>query len=166
MSRAAPSMVALLGLLAVAGYQHKDKLAQMLGDAQAKARERGPFGGDPALNSGAGAGGDGLGGLGGLGGLLGGSNFSLGGGLNELVNQFKNTGHAEAAESWVKPGPNRGLAPDQVEQAIGADNLAELSRRTGLSREELVTRLATNIPEAVDKYTPDGKIPPEDEVYG
>jgi len=31
MSRAMPSMVALLGLLAVAGYQNRGKLAEVLG---------------------------------------------------------------------------------------------------------------------------------------
>lgn len=31
MSRGMPSMIALLGMLAVAGYQNKDKIAEMLG---------------------------------------------------------------------------------------------------------------------------------------
>ena len=31
MSRGFPSMTALLGLLAVAGYQHRDKIAEFLG---------------------------------------------------------------------------------------------------------------------------------------
>ena len=29
----------------------------------------------------------------------------------------------------------------------------------GLSREELLSRLSKNLPEAVDKYTPEGRIP-------
>jgi uncharacterized protein YidB (DUF937 family) len=37
--------------------------------------------------------------------------------------------------------------------------LATLSQQTGLSREELLSRLATTLPEAVDKYTPDGRLP-------
>ena len=51
MSRGFPSMTALLGLLAVAGYQNRDKIAEMLGGAGKAA----PAGG----------------GQGGLGGLLG-----------------------------------------------------------------------------------------------
>ncbi|MEJ7670871.1 MAG: hypothetical protein WKH97_19560 [Casimicrobiaceae bacterium] len=31
MSRGMPSMIALLGLLAVAGYQNRDKIAEVLG---------------------------------------------------------------------------------------------------------------------------------------
>ena len=37
--------------------------------------------------------------------------------------------------------------------------LATLSDQTGLSREELLSRLSRNLPEAVDRYTPDGRLP-------
>jgi uncharacterized protein YidB (DUF937 family) len=62
--------------------------------------------------------------------------------------------------------PTKGLTPAQVEQAIGGNNLEELTRRTGLSREELLTRLSTAIPENVDRLTPNGKFPTEDEARG
>jgi uncharacterized protein YidB (DUF937 family) len=155
MSQGFPSMTALLGLLAVAGYQNRDKIAEMLGGAG-----QGQPGAAPA-----GAGGGGGGGLGGLLGNLGsslggaGAGGFLGGGLNELVERFKQNGHGEAAESWVGRGPNRELAPPQLEQAIGPDVLATLSQQTGLSREELLSRLSRDLPHAVDKYTPDGQLP-------
>ena len=88
----------------------------------------------------------------GLGGLL-------GGGLGELVESFKQNGQGEVAESWVGTGPNQQIAPNQLEQAIGPDVLASLSQHTGLSREDLLSRLSTTLPEAVDKYTPDGRLP-------
>lgn len=59
---------------------------------------------------------------------------------------------------------DQGLKPSEVEQAIGRDNLAELSKRTGLSHEELIQRLSTAIPETVDRLTPDGQMPTEDEA--
>jgi uncharacterized protein YidB (DUF937 family) len=37
--------------------------------------------------------------------------------------------------------------------------LATLSQQTGLSREEILSRLSKNVPDAVDKYTPQGRIP-------
>ena len=63
MSRGFPSMTALLGLLAVAGYQNRDKIAEMLGSASRS------------------AGGSAQGGLGGLLGSIGGSAGA--GGLSE-----------------------------------------------------------------------------------
>jgi uncharacterized protein YidB (DUF937 family) len=79
------------------------------------------------------------------------------------MDSFRNSGQAETADSWVTVGvPTKGLSPSQVEQAVGAENLAELSQRTGLSREELLKRLATAIPESVDRLTPGGNIPQSD----
>jgi len=152
-------MTALLGLLAIAGYQNRDKLSEMIGGLGGGAS------GAPGAGGAGGAGGLGSsGGLGGLGGLLGGLGGAgagglLSGGLGELVDRFKQNGHGEAAESWVGTGPNKEVAPHQLEQAIGPDVLEDLSRHTGLSREELLSRLSRELPHAVDKYTPDGRIP-------
>ena len=157
MSRGMPSMVALLGLLAVAGYQNRDKIAEMLGTRKQQA------GSAPGQQSQQGAQG---GVLGNLGGLLGGASAGsvLSGGLSDLVDRFRQSGHAEAADSWVKPGPNQPIQPGQLEQAIGPDVLNTLAERTGLSREELLSRLARDLPAAVDKFTPDGRLPTEDEA--
>jgi uncharacterized protein YidB (DUF937 family) len=37
--------------------------------------------------------------------------------------------------------------------------LAALAQQTGLSREEIVARLSRELPQAVDQYTPEGRIP-------
>src|SRR5438270_13581038 len=90
MSSGMPSMTALLGMLAMAGFQNRDKITEMLTGA-----------GTSGPNAGAGQ--SGLGGLlGSLGGLLGGAGSASGGtggvgnllnnGLNELLNRFKQIG--------------------------------------------------------------------------
>ena len=157
MSNGFPSMTALLGLLAVAGYQNRDKIQEMIGGAL----QGGSGHGGPAP-AGASAGQGGLGGiLGNLGGALGGAGAGglLSGGLGELVDRFKQNGHGETASSWVNHGPNREIAPAHLEQAIGPDVLATLSKQTGLSREDLLARLSRELPDAVDKYTPEGQLP-------
>ena len=152
MSNGFPSMTALLGLLAVAGYQNRDKLAEMLGGLTKSTTGTTT---SPA----------GPGGLGGvleqLKGTLGGVNTGgfLSGGLAELVDRFKQNGHGNTADSWVSTGPNKQITPPQLEQAIGPDVLDTLTKQTGLSREELLQRLSRNLPEAVDKYTPQGRLP-------
>ena len=150
MSRGTPSMTALLALLAVAGYQNRDKIAEWLSAAQRKA---GTLAQAP---SGAGAGLPGN-----LGAILGSTGIGdlLGGGLRDLVNTFKQAGQGDVADSWVGRGANKQIAPSQLEQAIGPDVLETLSQHTGLSRDEILSRLSQNLPEAVDKYTPEGRIP-------
>jgi len=65
---------------------------------------------------------------------------------------------------WVSTGPNKQIAPEQLEQAIGPDVLATLTQQTGLSWEELLSRLSTTLPEAVDQYTLDGRLPEATDV--
>lgn len=156
MSRGLPSMTALLGMLAIAGYQNRDKIAEMLGGANKPNDGRGNAGQGNAGQSG------GLGGLlGSLGGALGGASAGgiLSGGLGELLERFKQNGQGDTADSWVKQGPNKQCSAAQLEQAVGPEVLDNLSRQTGLTRDELVSRLCRELPDAVDKYTPDGRIP-------
>jgi uncharacterized protein YidB (DUF937 family) len=158
MARGMPSMVALLGLLAVAGYQNRDKLAEVI-RGMGQNRDRLP--GEEGNRN------ESLGGLlGGLGGLLRGTSTDsvLSGGLGDLVDRFKQSGQGEAAESWVRKGPNQPISTYQLERALGADVVATLSEKTGLPRDELLSRLASTLPEAVDNLTPEGRVPTEDEA--
>jgi uncharacterized protein YidB (DUF937 family) len=147
MARGFPSMTALLGLLAVAGYQNRDKLAELLRGSQ------NPQG---RTNEG------GLGGLWDrLGGNLGGAGVGglLGSGLGELIDRFRTSGQGDTVDSWVSTGPNKEISPAQLEAAVGPEALETLSRQTGLSREEIIARLTHELPNAVDKYTPEGRLP-------
>jgi len=42
--------------------------------------------------------------------------------------------------------------------------LDTLARETGMSREQLVSRLSAELPQAVDKLTPQGRVPAAHEV--
>ncbi|HKY85906.1 MAG TPA: YidB family protein [Pseudorhodoplanes sp.] len=137
-------MTALLGLLAIAGYQNRDKLAELIKDFSNKNQAGGAQQGE----------------LGGLGGLLGGASVGglLNGGLGELLKQFEQNGQKETVDSWVGKGPNREIAPPDLKQALDPEVLQTLSRATGLSEQELLARLSKELPNAVDKYTPEGRI--------
>lgn len=181
MARGFPSMTALLGLLAVAGYQNRDKLSEMLGNRSAGASGGGggqgglPGGGQDGAGTGGLGGllGGGQGGASGLGGLLGGLAGGagggglgglLGGGLSELNDRFRQNGHGETVDSWVSSGPNRNVEPRDLEQAIGPDVLEDLTQQTGLSRDEILSRLSRELPQAVDQYTPHGRLPNDDDL--
>jgi len=116
--------------------------------------------------------GGGLGGLlqGNLGGVLGGllaggaAGGVLSGGLNDLLKQFQEAGHGDAANSWVSPGTNKQIAPSDLESALGADQIQTLTAQTGLSRSELLEGLARQLPGVIDQLTPEGRVPSEHEA--
>lgn len=152
-----PSMVALLGLLAVAGYQNRDKLGGLLGSLGNQPGNRA----DPNRQSG------GLGEiLGGLGSMLAGASSGsvLSGGLGDLVDRFRQTGRGDKADSWISEGTNAPVEAADLEEALGEDTIGELTQKTGLSRAELLKRLSETLPEAVNQMTPDGRLPSEAEA--
>ena len=147
MTRGMPSLAALLGLIAVAGYQNRDKLAELFnqvtkpggapgatGDASIGATIKNITESDDPLKT-------------------------IQGGLADVIDRFRNAGQGSAADSWVAKGPNQAITPNHTEAALGPDLIDMLMKQTGLSREELLSRLAKMLPEAVDKLTPDGRLP-------
>jgi uncharacterized protein YidB (DUF937 family) len=180
MAKGSPAMIALLGALAVAGYQNRDKLGAMLGSAMGSGADsdpnqvpsggsQGEEGGllgslrDMASNLTGGQSEKALAGLGmggaaaGLGGAAGGGDMMAG--LSEMFERFSGPEHQAKAQSWVGTGPNEALAPDEVEQVLDADTIAALLEKTGLSRGDLMSRLSQILPEAVDTVTPGGTMP-------
>ena len=117
MTRGMPSMTALLGLLAIAGYQNRDKLAELL---------KGAGGGQPD----AGPGQQPLGGLlGNLGGMLGGAGAGglLSGGIGELLDRFQQNGQGDKAEILDQSGSEQGCLSARIEAG-------DRHRRSGTTR--------------------------------
>jgi uncharacterized protein YidB (DUF937 family) len=150
-------MIALLGLLAVAGYKNRGRISEMLQSGAGVPNDGG------AIATGQPQGGGTLSDLGGLfAGAAGGG--TLAEGLNSLVEKFRGAGKAEVAESWVGTGANHTLEPGTLGEALGADTIAELQLKTGLTRDEILTRLSSAIPETVDRFTPQGRLPDASEA--
>jgi len=113
--------------------------------------------------------GGGLGGI--LGGLLGGGSGGglnggmLAGGLGGLLDSFHQSGHGDIAQSWVGPGENQPIAPDQLANALGPDTIDELSQQTGMPQQDLLAELSHSLPHVVDQLTPQGRLPQDDELH-
>jgi uncharacterized protein YidB (DUF937 family) len=82
----------------------------------------------------------------------------------ELQGEFQKKGFGEIVDSWIKTGPNKDLAPRDVSDALGSDVVDELSRRTGLSRDQVLSELSRMLPNVVDRLTPQGRLPSYQEL--
>jgi uncharacterized protein YidB (DUF937 family) len=104
--------------------------------------------------------------LGGLGGLLGGASAGsvLSSGLGGLIHDLQSNGQGRVAQSWVGTGANQEIDPDTLENSLGADTLEALERQSGMNRDELLQGLSANLPDLVDRLTPNGRLPTEEEA--
>jgi uncharacterized protein YidB (DUF937 family) len=161
-----PMTMAILALLAYKAVKHISGGSSTPGQAPAPAAPGGALGGALGGNLGGSLGGIGdllKGGLGGV--LAGGAAGSvISGGLGDLLKQLQQNGHGDTANSWVAPGPNKQIAPGDLANALGADQINSLMSQSGLSREDLLNGLSQHLPEVVNHLTPDGRLPTDDEV--
>jgi uncharacterized protein YidB (DUF937 family) len=102
----------------------------------------------------------------GLGGLLGGAAAGsvLSGGLNDILKQLEQNGHGEVAKSWVGTGPNKMISPQDLEKALGTEQVNTLAQQAGLSKVALLDGLSDQLPDLVDQLTPEGRVPTEAEA--
>jgi uncharacterized protein YidB (DUF937 family) len=172
-----PMTMAILGLLAWKAVKHLTAGSGQPGASPAPAPS--PAGGSTGglggalggvLGGGGGLGGGGLGDIlkGNLGGILGGAAAGsvISGGLGDLLKQLQQNGHSETANSWVSPGPNKQIAPGDLANALGADQINGLMSQTGLSRDDLLSGLSQQLPDVINHLTPDGRLPTDSELSG
>ena len=81
------------------------------------------------------------------------------GGLGGLVGKFTGAGLGDKANSWVGGGDNEPLDADEVEAALGSDQIDQIAQQAGVSRDEAKGGLADMIPGLVDKLSPGGSLP-------
>ncbi|HWX84662.1 MAG TPA: YidB family protein [Xanthobacteraceae bacterium] len=152
-----PMTMAILGLLAWKAIKHMT--ASQPGAAP-----------QPAPAPAGGGAGGGFGNLlkGPLGGLLAGgaAGSVISGGLGDVLKQLQQSGHGDTANSWVGAGSNKPIAPGDLANALGADQINALASQAGLSRDELLQGLSQYLPQVIDHLTPDGRLPTDSEVSG
>ena len=105
---------------------------------------------------------DGLTAPGGLAALFGGG--VLTGGLKDLLERFTQAGQQNTAQSWVSTGANEAITAAELEKALGDERIDWLVGQTGLARDEMLAKLAGELPAAVNELTPNGELPTEVEV--
>ncbi len=81
------------------------------------------------------------------------------GGIAGVVAELENSGLAQQVKSWVSTGPNHPITGAEVEAALGADLVRELSEKSGMAYDKILEVLAKDLPTVVDKATPEGKLP-------
>ncbi len=81
------------------------------------------------------------------------------GGLDVLINQFKQNGFGEVINSWIGTGQNQAISPTQLRDALGQKTVNDLSRQAGAPQDDLLSQLSKYLPGVIDRLTPNGQLP-------
>jgi uncharacterized protein YidB (DUF937 family) len=81
------------------------------------------------------------------------------GGLLGLVNTLRQLGLDDVVSSWISTGENKPISSEQVQNALGEEQINQMAQNMGVSHQEVLTGLAGLLPQLIDKLTPDGKLP-------
>jgi uncharacterized protein YidB (DUF937 family) len=81
------------------------------------------------------------------------------GGLSGLLQNFHDKGLGGLFSSWVSTGQNLPISADQIQNALGSEQVKELAAKAGISPDIASNALSQLLPNLVDKLTPNGEMP-------
>ena len=88
----------------------------------------------------------------------------MNGGLQKILGRLQAQGLGAEADSWVSPGENKTLDGAAVRQALDDDEITSIATQLGVSEDEAAEAVARVLPDVVDQVTPQGQLPPDDEL--
>jgi uncharacterized protein YidB (DUF937 family) len=92
------------------------------------------------------------------------SNQGGNGGLAGLVQAFQDKGLGELITSWIGPGQNLPISPDQIKAVLGGGQLGQIAGQLGMDESRTAGGLAELLPQVIDSLTPNGQMPQGDDL--
>jgi uncharacterized protein YidB (DUF937 family) len=83
------------------------------------------------------------------------------GGLNGLIDRFKEKGLGDVVTSWVSNGENQPIAPDALHSVLGSETVTNLAAKAGVEPDQVTGLLSQILPHVVNAATPEGEVPAE-----
>jgi uncharacterized protein YidB (DUF937 family) len=81
------------------------------------------------------------------------------GGLQALQASFEQQGLGHLIGSWIGPGENLAITPDEVHRVLGSEQIEAVAQKVGLTPSDVTNQLAGLLPHAVDTVTQGGVVP-------
>ena len=82
------------------------------------------------------------------------------GGVGGMLQQFEQGGLGAVAQSWLSPtAANQAVSSSDLGQTLDQDKVAAVAQQNGMSSEDLLSQLATHLPQIMDQMTPQGQVP-------
>ncbi|MEU2659221.1 YidB family protein [Streptomyces sp. NPDC007325] len=79
--------------------------------------------------------------------------------LGGLLDMLTRSGLADQAQSWIGTGENKPVDGTQIAQALPDETLQKVAQDAGVTPQQAADQIAQELPQAVDKLTPQGSMP-------
>lgn len=86
------------------------------------------------------------------------------GGLSKMVQGAQASGLSAEADSWVGTGGNAPVSGQEIRGVVGDGAVDELAQNAGISHDQAADVLAQVVPKVVNRLTPDGQLPADDDL--
>lgn len=83
------------------------------------------------------------------------------GGINSLLDQFRQNGLGDKVSSWIGQGDNSAISAETIQNVLSSDTLQSLANRLGVDVTKASGLLAEYLPRVVDLLSPKGEVPKE-----
>ena len=81
------------------------------------------------------------------------------GGLEGVLNRFRQGGLAQQVDSWVGTGQNMEISGDQLQHVFGSSTIGDLASKLGMPTGQTGSLMAQILPELINQLTPQGQVP-------
>ena len=81
------------------------------------------------------------------------------GGLNGLIQRFRENGAGDIISSWIGTGENKAIAADTLYNVLGSETVTNMAAKAGVEPEQVTGLLSQVLPTVVDAATPNGEVP-------
>ncbi len=81
------------------------------------------------------------------------------GGVEGLLNLFKEAGLGDVVSSWLAQGENLPISPEQILEVLGSEQVTKLAESFGVDAGRAGELLSEFLPKAVDQLSPNGEMP-------
>jgi uncharacterized protein YidB (DUF937 family) len=88
------------------------------------------------------------------------------GALSNLTSAFQSAGLGNILQSWIGTGQNLPISADQVKKVLGAGTVGDLAKKAGIGESETTSALASLLPQVIDKISPGGNVPAQNDLGG
>ena len=81
------------------------------------------------------------------------------GGISGVLDKFRQGGYADQADSWQSTGQNMPISGNALQEVLGSGAIGQIAQQLGMSHGDAAGRLAQVLPQLIDKFTPHGQVP-------